>query len=398
MTSQGLDGAEAAIWVGSYTDDFGREGIGIGVLSLDADGVADRLGTAAEVPSPSFIAVHPTLPVVYAVGEHAGTVAAYRRSGPCSLVALGTSWPAGESACHVAVDPAGRFIVVACWGDGRVVLFTLDGDGAIVSRQEAQAATDHHTGAAPPGEKRVSRAHASLMLPDGSIMTTDLGFDLVRVWSYVEGRGLMLDHEVVLPLGCGPRHLVRHPSGSILVVTEYSVEVVVLATQGPPMRATDHGGRHGGRHGGNPPRFSVASIAPATLGGKCAGDFAAEIALSADGNHAYVGVRGSNRISTLRIADDGLSIRPVGDLEGVGNWPRHHLVSGDRLYVAAEHDNEVKTFELDVQTGLPGAMIGRVRVAAPTVLVGQSGLAMRIETVERFRQGVTAPIIGTVTV
>ena len=41
--------------------------------------------------------------------------------------------------------------------------------------------------------------------------------------------GLTLDHEVVLPRGSGPRHMVVHPSGHLHVVTEYSCELFTLA-------------------------------------------------------------------------------------------------------------------------------------------------------------------------
>ena len=51
-----------------------------------------------------------------------------------------------------------------------------------------------------------------------------LGFDLVRTWRPTAS-GLAPDHDVVLPRGTGPRHLVLHPSGHLHVVTEYSGEV-----------------------------------------------------------------------------------------------------------------------------------------------------------------------------
>ena len=73
----------------------------------------------------------------------------------------------------------------------------------------------------------------------------------------------------------------------MLVVTEYSIEVAVV------QRSPESG------------IFSLAGIGPATKAGALAGDSAAEIALAADGRHAYVGVRGSNRISVLAVDADG---------------------------------------------------------------------------------------------
>ena len=59
------------IWTGSYTADSGGHGAGIGAVSANADGTLTWRGTAAKADSPSFVAVHRQLPVVYAVGENA---------------------------------------------------------------------------------------------------------------------------------------------------------------------------------------------------------------------------------------------------------------------------------------------------------------------------------------
>ena len=334
--------ANDLLWTGCYTPESGGRGAGIGALQLGSDGTPRWLGTAAAAESPSFLAAHPALDVVYAVGEAAGTVSAFRRSGKFGLEPAGREWPAGDAACHVAVDPRGRFLVVACWGDGQVLLYELDGDGCISARFEAPASVR---------AGRPSRAHASLMLDDGRIMTTDLGHDLLRVWTYAPAQGLLPDHELTLPQGCGPRHLIQHPSGTVLVVTEYSIEVAVV--QRSPGSGT----------------FSLAGMVPATAAAALPGDSAAEIALAANGRHAYVGVRGSNRISVLELGPDGHVVRPLADLPSGGDWPRHHLVRDGRLHVAHERSGDVVTFALDPSTGLPGEVVGRLDVASPTALV-----------------------------
>lgn len=329
------------IWTGCYTADGGGRGTGIGALRARPDGTLSWLGVAAAAQSPSFLAVHPARDVVYAVGEAAGTVRAHRRSGGFGLAPAGRDWPAGEAACHVAVDPQGRFLVVTCWGDGQVLLYELDDDGGITARYPTAASM-------VPG--RPSRAHASLVLDDGRVMTTDLGHDLLRVWNYVPSQGLQLDHELALPRDSGPRHLVQHPGGSVLVVTECSIEVAVV------QRSREAG------------IFSLAGVVPATRADALPGDSAAEIALSPDGRHAYVGVRGSNRVSVLDVDDDG-GVRPRADVPSGGDWPRHHLVRNGWLHVAHERSGDVVTYPLDPATGLPGEAVGRVALASPTALV-----------------------------
>jgi 6-phosphogluconolactonase (cycloisomerase 2 family) len=291
---------------------------------------------------------------VYAVAEQAGTVRAYRRSDGFQLVPAGPAWPAGEAACHVAVEPAGRFLVVCCWGDGQVLFYELDGDGGILGRAAAAPSHDPYGDAQGAG-RRPSRAHAALMLADGRVMTTDLGHDLLRIWTVrrgpAPGLAAVLDHEVVLPQGSGPRHLVQHPGGNVFVVTEYSVEVAVAGT---PPDSRD---------------FRLVFVGPATAEGALPGDSAAEIALTADARHAYVGVRGSNRVTALEVAGDGSALRPVADVPSGGDWPRHHLVRAGWLHVAHERSGDIVTFPLDPESGLPGKPAGRLHVASPTALV-----------------------------
>ncbi|GAA4074517.1 hypothetical protein GCM10023065_31750 [Microbacterium laevaniformans] len=53
--------------------------------------------------SPSWLAWHPTLPVVYAALEGRGVVQAYRRIGDERFVPHGGALEAGEAVCHIAV-------------------------------------------------------------------------------------------------------------------------------------------------------------------------------------------------------------------------------------------------------------------------------------------------------
>jgi len=346
------------LWAGSYTSDSGGSGAGIELLDAAVGRSLESLGTAAEAPSPSFLAVHPTAPVLYAVCEAAGFLQAYSIGdshegdlGP-ALTPLGESWTTGEAGCHVAVDPRGRYAIVTCWGDGQVILFGLDSRGGIVSRTIAPAARDPHAHRNPAypalGTARASRAHASLVLPDGRILTTDLGLDVVRIWTHDPLRGLVRAGFVTLPFESGPRHLALHRDGRVLVVTEYSVEVFTLAPN-------DEGG------------FDVVHRTPAIEGGADEGDTAAHIELSADSTRAYVGVRGSNRIAVLSVDDEGA--HPLEASPSGGDWPRHHLVHDGLLRVAHERSSEVTTFALDAATGLIGEPLDSLEVGSPTCLV-----------------------------
>src|SRR5688572_13566255 len=102
-------------WLGGYTADGEGSASGIGALVAGApdDALAGGQlsfgGTSATTGgSPSWLAAHPTLDVVYAALEDAGAVRAFRRTGPSSLAPLGGGVAGGEALCHIAVAPDGR--------------------------------------------------------------------------------------------------------------------------------------------------------------------------------------------------------------------------------------------------------------------------------------------------
>lgn len=344
------------VWIGGYTPDMGGTGEGISSATLAADGTLTEVKLAAATPSPSFVAQHPSLPVLYAVGEQDGTFRAFSVGDGGALAPLGEPAAAGAAACHIAVDPAGRVASVACWGSGQVLVYALDAaTGAITGRTDAAPAVDPYAGVPeselvaprPDYAPRVSRAHFTEFLPDGRVLTIDLGYDLARVWR-VAGARFELDHELVFPYGVGPRHVAAAADGRLYVICEYAVAVFVLAL-------------------GADGRYSIASSSPVRRAPREAGEYAAHLSLSSDGALLYATVRHSNVVAVLAIAADG-SVAPLAEVPSGADWPRHHLVLGDRLYVANQLGNEVTVFALGAD-GVPGDVVQRVLTGSPTVLV-----------------------------
>lgn len=390
-------------WLGGYSADRGGAATGIGVLDAGAadDPLAGgSLGFAGDAAitagSPSWLTNHPTLEVVYAALEGAGTVQAFRRTGEASFVRLGPPVEAGESVCHVAVAPDGSSLVASCWSDGRVVRMDLDAAGRPSAPVIAPAAVDPHAAPGPDAaparaigfdidlaaaaralraaageeyahlvpdhepqpplvptnaqgdESRPSHAHQAVFLPGGTVATTDMGLDLVRFWRIGAG-GLTPTQEVVLPRGSGPRHTVWHPSGHLYVVTELSHEVFVLTPD-----ASGAWRLIGGTHLG-------AGILPT--------DTAAELAPSRDKHFLYAGVRGSDTIAVLRVRGTGETVEPLALVEAGVHWPRHHVVARDTLLVAGQLADEVVSLGIDLRTGVPGRVRHRSAAPAPTCLL-----------------------------
>ena len=340
-------------WLGGYDSDGGGEATGIGVLftgaaaEQDASAALSFAGDAAQVAgSPSWLTVHPNRTVVYAAMEGAGTVRAFTRTGALTLTALGTPIPVGDGPCHVAVNPDCASLIVSCWNDGAVVRVGLDGYGRMSTPNPATPGTDPYSVESIVAP-RPPHAHQAAYLPGGVIATTDMGLDLVLLWRD-HPSGLRPVGEVVLPRGCGPRHMVWHPSGHLYVVAELSCELFVLA---PDAAGTWR------VVGGTP-------LSPGTL----PDDTAAEITLSRHADFVYAGVRGSNTIAVLGVRGAGEQVTPTALVDSAVNSPRNHLVVGDTLLVAGQYSNEVVSSTMDARTGIPGKVRHRTMVPSPACI------------------------------
>ena len=325
---------------------MGGEGQGIVALGRERDGSLAPLGPPSPVASPSFLALHPTQPVLYAASEGAQTVGAYRYGADGDLSALGAAVKAGEDVCHVAVDPEGKFLVASCWGDGAVVLVELEPDGSLGRSHAGAPSVD------PYGQARQSRAHACLLLGNGQAVTSDLGHDVLRFWQFSADHGLEAVGIERLPFGSGPRHFAQSSRGIVYVVTEYSAEVALLypVPQGPGRVA-----------------LALQGMLPISPRGALPGDTAAELCLDADERHLYVGVRGSNRICTLRVNPDGTAT-PLEEVDCGGDCPRHHCIDQQRLIVALERSSAIAVFDLQ-QDGRVAGPPQLVPVGSPTCVL-----------------------------
>jgi 6-phosphogluconolactonase len=325
------------IWVGGYTEDMNGSAEGIGLLTVGVDGTLEDHGVAVAADSPSFLTRSGN--VLYAAGEAAKTISAYRIVGD-ELRFAGVQDAAGQAPCSLAVLGSNAALAVACYGDGVVDVHPLGPDGVLLK-----------TGQSLRGAGKGSRinqdgphAHDILQVDATTVLTTDLGTDDVYVHA-LEGDLLTRTGSVKLPTGSGPRDLFLHPSGMVWVLAELSNELYVLE------RSADG--------------FSVgASVA---LPGSEDGDHSAAIALSDDGRFAYVGLRGSDRLSVVGVGPDGTSLSPVGSVGCGGGWPRHLIIDGPYLRVANQLTNQVVTFTLGAD-GLP-VKHSTLVVPSPTYLL-----------------------------
>jgi 6-phosphogluconolactonase len=268
-----------------------------------------------ETPSPSFLAWHPRLDVLYAVNE--------TDPGTVSAIADGTllgTWPTGGAfPCHLAVVPGSPDrLVVANYG-GTLGILALDRSG----RPRETTVHSSHT------------QHPHMIIPwDDGVLYVDLGLDAVFRYGF-DGA---LSTVVRLP-GSGPRHLVHDSRGYVHVVGENDASVISLD-----------------------PEWHEVGRARATT---AAHSYPSEIVLWND--FGYVANRGPHTIAVFTVAAG--PARFVGEVPSGGAWPRHLAIVDGYLYAANEHSNLVVTFRLDPATGQPSPTGAALATPSPTCLL-----------------------------
>ncbi|GAA3663230.1 beta-propeller fold lactonase family protein [Nonomuraea antimicrobica] len=292
-------------------------GYGPGIVTIGDGGLA-RL---TRVASPSFLAAHPTLPMLYAAGElERGWLTAFQVVEE-ELSPLDERPSEGHTPCHVAVEPGGALLATANYGDGTATLYRLDERGAFAG----EPIVLRHKGSGPdPARQEGPHAH-QCVFHDGVLHVADLGTDEIRRYRY-DGTPL---EPVRMHPGAGPRHFAC--SGSRLYVAGELDGTVTLI--------------EGERR----------TVVPASRQG---GDNAISH-LQLDGDHVYVANRGPDTISVLRAAD----LSHVAEVPSGGDWPRHFAIEGDRLYVANQHSGTVTVFAL--RDGVPAPVGESYEVESP---------------------------------
>ncbi len=211
------------MYVGTYTQNGSTsEGIYVSELDETSGALSEPVLAAASV-NPSFVAVHPERPLLYAVSEvfsgDAATVGviAFSIAKDGTLTKLNERSSGGSGACHVAVDPSGQCVGVANYGGGSCASFPIRPDGSL-----GELGSFHqHLGGSGVNAKRQNEPHAHSINfnSDGTqAFVADLGKDQILLYDVNAKAGTIKPSEqplLQMPLGSGPRHFCFHPSFQI---------------------------------------------------------------------------------------------------------------------------------------------------------------------------------------
>lgn len=353
------------MYVGTFTPEtktsdgelMGAPAEGIGVFDFDASsGAIQHIETIKGLLSPSWLAFHPNLPVLYAVERRfsidnpsPGAISSYSiddASGHLTLMSKVES--AGTSPPHVSVHPSGHHAYVVHFVSGHLASFPLGSDGRVLP---ADTVIQHKiTRPAPPGghihhHLETPHPHLTLPAPNGRYITvSDVGLDDILTYPTDPADGTLSttpSYRLNPPYGIGPRHHARHPSGKFIFTcgeVNSSMNVIALDDSTGQMRllqtlsTVPDGYVEGPQH-----------VGPG------------EIAVHPSGRAIYVSNRGHDSIAAYSFDEASGSATFLGTQESFGLTPRAFSIdpTGTFLIAANQTPGSLVRFRINPQTYWP---------------------------------------------
>jgi len=325
-------------YVGSFTSAQRRaRGEGISVFSMNTTtGAWTHVQTMGDLVNPSFLVTSRDGRFLYSVhgdGDYASAFAIDPATG--RIRALNRGATGGRNGVRQAIDPSGKWLIVANYATGSVAVLPIRADGSL---------GDHAQLVSLPGEpgphrreQPNSEPHDVVFDPSGKyVVIPDKGVDRVFVFSFDPANGALTpagnNGFVASRSGAGPRHMAFHPTRPVAWVLNELDSTVTTYSWAPG--------------NGTLTAQQVITTLPTDFTGNST---CSEIAVSADGRVVHVSNRGHDSVTSF-------SARPDTGLLSTPAWTRTQgpvprfigLAPGGRfLYAANEQGDTILPFRVE---------------------------------------------------
>ena len=334
---------EFFVYFGTYT---GHGSKGIYVAKFNArTGDISAPQLAAEVQSPSFLAIHQNHKWLYAVsevnsfeGKPSGAVTAYSID-PASgkLTMLNRASSGGTGPCHLVVDRSGHNVLVANYDGGTVAALQIQVDGKV----SAPSSVMKHQGSGAD-KRRQEQPHAHSMNISANnrfAVAADLGLDEVLVYKLDADKGVLTPNAppfVKVAPGSGPRHFAFHPKGPFAYVINEMASTVTAF--------------HWDQERGTFQEIQTITTLPKDFSGE---NSTAEVQVHPSGRFVYGSNRGHDSIALFKVDPKKGSLTAEGQTLTEGKTPRNFGIDpGGRYLFAANQDSaSVVIFKIDGESG-----------------------------------------------
>jgi 6-phosphogluconolactonase (cycloisomerase 2 family) len=342
-------------YVGCFTSEqrYAR-GDGIHVYRVDpATAAWTHVQHLGDLVNPSLLVLRRDRRFLYTVHGDETFATAFsvdRQTGQLAVLNRGET--GGRNGVFLALDPAGRFLVVANYGTGSVSVLPVRPDGSLTDAAQVIALPGQ------PGPHRVEQAashpHDIVFDPSGRfVVVMDKGLDRIFVFVFDPATGKLTptaQGSVVARSGSGPRHAAFHPTLPILwVLNEIGSTVVTYYWE------AERG------------HLRPAQILPALPADYTGENTSAEIVVSADGRFVYCSNRGHDSVAVFAADPATALLTPVEWVSSQGRTPRFIAFDPSHrfLYVANEQSDTIVPFRVDPATGKLTPAAAPIHTASP---------------------------------
>ncbi len=326
------------VYIGTYTRDEGFvNGRGKGIyymLQNPEDGHLELGKVVAKVVNPSYVKVSNNGKYLFSVSElvsgeaNSGGIFSFKINPDKTLTKINNLPTNGFAPCHIAIDKTGRYLFVANYLGGVVMVYTIADSGELASLQKLKFENPNK-----------SHTHSVNISPDNRhVYINDLGND--KIWIYKmdaskEGLELKLQGNANFKKGSGPRHFSFSKNSNYgYSVNELNSTVTVFEIKKDGMLS----------------EIQSISTLPKDFQGKNSG---AEIHIGNQGNFLYASNRGDNSIVTYKIDKKSGKLEVLEFTSTKGATPRNFTISpdGNYMYAGNQDSSNILVFKIEKSSG-----------------------------------------------
>lgn len=329
------------VYIGTFT--FGpHQGIYASKLDLKSGALSEpRL--VANAVDPNYLALHPSLPVLYASAgseppekRQSGKLMSFRIDPITGgLTVMNQVTTNGLEAVYTDINPHGSLAIAAHYSSASVVAFSLESDGSLgaMATQAQQQGSSVH-----PRRQQHSYPHSICFDPAGKFaFSPDLGADKIFVYNVYDNK--IKSHEppyVSIAPGSGPRHMVFDSTARhAYLINELSNTIIVF--------------NYNSATGILTPAQTISTL-PAEFKGENTG---ADIRLHPSGKYLYASNRGHESIVIYSVDAESGTLRLLTHTPVQVSKPRGFAIdpTGQYLLAAGQQSNSLALFSIDPATG-----------------------------------------------
>lgn len=329
---------------------FGTQGVGpgkgISVARFNSvNGEIGEISLAAETEAPAFLALHPDGHTLYATNSNnfsqqwfSEEMSAFRitpESGTLTLVNKQNC--GGRDPNYLSIDRTKKYIIAANYKGGNASSIELLENGSLGRRVSL---VQHEGTGFLSDRQNQPYAHCVKISPDNRFaLVADLGLDKIYVYRFSESDGSLTPHDPPFfetKPGFGPRHLIFHPDGRFLYITnEMNSSVSVLSWN---------------TETGILSEIQTIKTIPADFSGENA---CGDITIHPDGKHLFAANRGHDSVTVFSIDSVTGKISFKETVSTIGKKPRNIVFdpAGKWLLVSNQLSDNVTVFRFDQETG-----------------------------------------------